>query len=151
LLDVNEITDVKAELQAYGIFNYASDAAFITALTKCCSDVMREKMLNVMQSGTYTYFQTLGKAGMSVDEVNVYWAEVYYTVSYFYKMRDRLDRSARVGNTESKSEGGISRTNSGYSGKAAVALEYSQRADSCLERAGFNMQAKLKVRGSIHA
>jgi hypothetical protein len=151
LLDVNEITDVKAELQAYGIFNYSSDAAFIVALTKCCADVMREKMLNVMTSGIYAYFQALGKAGMNVDDVNIYWAEVYYTVSYFYKLRDRLDRSARIGNTESKSEGGISRTSSGYSGKAAVAMEYSQRADACMERAGFNMQAKLKVRGSIHA
>ena len=151
-----EIPDIKAELKAYNVYSYATDAAFITDLTKFCDEVMREKMLNVMSLSVYQNLQAQGKTGLAAASdftlINAYWAEVYYTVSFFYKFRDRMDKAARIGYTESNtSPTGESKMISGYSGKQAAAFDYMQRADNCMQRAGFNTQAKLKVRGSIHA
>ena len=154
--NTNEIPDIKAELQPYNVYRFANDGAFTTALQARCDEAMREKMLNCMSSSTYTNWQNMGKAGMLADAdvtiINIYWAEVYYTVAFFYKYLDRLDKAARIGYTETRNEpGGGSRTISGYSGKHAAAFDYMKRADTCMQRAGFNTQDKLKVRGSIHA
>jgi len=153
-----EITDIKAELQAWTVYknHYADDAAFVTALTKFCGEAMRDEMLYYMDKSTYTTLQTQGKAGLLANYETTlyyaYWAEVYFTVAYFYRWLDRMDKAARIGYTETQNmAGGGSRMVSGFSGKDAASAEYIARAERCLSQAGFDTQKKMKVRGSVHA
>lgn len=153
-----EITDIKAELQAWSVYknHYADDAAFVVGLTARCAEVMREEMLYYMDSGVYDSLVSEGKAGLLANyETSLYyayWAEVYFTVAYFYRWLDRMDKAARIGYTETQNmAGGGSRMVSGFSGKDAVSAEYIARAERCLSQAGFDTQKKMKVRGSVHA
>jgi hypothetical protein len=153
-----EITDIKAELQAYSVYknHYVDDTAFIAGLTRFCGEAMREEMLYYMDSSVYESLQTEGKAGLLASYETTlyyaYWAEVYFTVAYFYRYHDRLDKAARQGYTETQGAvGGGSRMISGFSGKDAASAEYITRAERCMSQAGFDTQKKMKVRGSIHA
>lgn len=160
--NTNEITDIKKELQSYSVYGYDTDAEFDDAIEYAIDIAMRERMYpalcsnavdnatNASGAGVYDYYKALGKSGMDDTEINVYYAEVYFAVAEFLLLRDRLDKAARLGYTQTKSEGGVSTTISGYSGKDAVVKEYISKGNYCLGLAGYSSQNYIRPRCSIH-
>lgn len=153
MLDVtNEINDIKAELLSFEKYGFKTGKDFEAELTIAIETAKRERMLVYMESPeAYDHIATVGKANFTEEENNVYYAEVYYAVAEFLLKRDRWDKQMRLAVSESRSQGGSTRSLTGQSGKEAVAVKYLELANSCLSRGGYYPKNKLIARSSIHA
>jgi hypothetical protein len=148
----NTITDVKAELQTYDVYGYASDATFITALTAAVATARREQMIPVMGEDEYDALALLDKVSLTEEQTNAYYAEIYFALAEFVMLQDRKDKFMRRGRTESRSGANNSYSiTSGFSGKDVVAREYREKANAALAAAGYEPHVRIHVRSSIHA
>lgn len=148
--NTNEINDIKLELKTYQVYGFADDAAFITALTYAVERAKRERMFQIFDESEYDALAAIGKASMDVLQYDIYYAEIYFSIAEFFALRDRQDKTARLGYAETQNQGGNSRVVSGYSGKDAAVREYLDKAYACLGRAGYSVNKKLQVISSIH-
>lgn len=148
--NTNEITDIKLELKNYQVYGFASDSDFSTALTYAVERAKRERMYQIFDETEYDALSAIGKANYDVNQYDIYYAEIFFAIAEFFALRDRQDKAARLGYTETQNQGGASRVVSGYSGKEAAIREYLEKAYSSLARAGYAVNKKLQVQASIH-
>jgi hypothetical protein len=148
----NTITDMKIELQTYDVYGYSTDNLFVTALTEAVATARRERMIPIMGEGDYTALTALDKTGLTEDQTNIYYAEIYYSIAEYVLSQDRKDKFMRRGTTESRSGANNSYSiTSGFSGKNAVASEYISKGDACISAGGYDSGKRLIPRTSIHA
>jgi hypothetical protein len=151
LYPTTELDDVKIELQSGTVYGYPVADDFNTALTYAAGVAFTEDILPIVPQADYTKISTTLYAALSTAQLYVYRAEVYFIIAEFLSMIERKEIASKKSYVESKSEGGVSRSGGGFSGKAAAATKFIQKANYCLSMAGYNIQQKIKVRASIHA
>jgi hypothetical protein len=85
------MADIKAELENdFAYFGYATDALFVSAITRMNADVMRRYFIPRLGTTEYTRIATKNKAGLTVVEEALYWAEsggCRHTIKFFIRWR----------------------------------------------------------------
>lgn len=148
----NEMADIKKELLPAEKYGYDTPKEFDVDLAKAMETAIRERMLPALEDqAVYDYITTVGKANFTEEQNNIYYAEIFYVIAEFFLLLDRWDKQSRLGLGGSDSQGGVSRSISGYSGKEAMAEEYLEKAEACISRGGYYPKRTLKPRSSIHA
>src|SRR4030042_143672 len=137
------VIDAKKELQTYDVYGYETDDLFDDAIEYAFEQAAMNRMYPIMGIADYDYIATLDKGACNDAQLYIYWADVWYALGEFLLLRSRHEQYNRKGNSESRSQGGISASISGSSGKEKIASEYFQTGDRYMAMYGYDTQCKL--------
>lgn len=131
-------------------FSKSGNTEFNAALTEAVSKVERERMIPIMGESSYNTYAALDKDGLSTTQLNVYWAEVYWSVAEFALFLAKKDKFVRGGARESRTQGDVTEGTSGTVGKQLFAEAYIRKAQRYMAEGGYDSGIRLTRRISIH-
>jgi len=145
LSSTSTVTDVKYKLENdYSFFGFASDAAFVSAITSVADDILRTYFIPKIGQQEYDVIKAKDKVGLTEYQINLYWAEVF-TICY------ELIRWRTAKNTQMQSSADESLSVEGYTYKSGSAAGsspgdtsikfYFGKMFTYWKLAGFNIQA----------
>lgn len=137
------ITDVKKELEVYSFYDYATDDEFVDAI-KYASEEAERIIKKYISTAFYNTIQAKNKTGLEeYIENHIYQAEVYMICSMFLSLHDRKELFKRKAANESVSEGNVTHSTSGPTGKAMASSFYYTKAMKELSTAGYDTVIRL--------
>ncbi len=159
LSTTNTIIDIKKKLKNdYSYYGYSTAKDFDSDLETAVDDAKYETLLPILQQGQYAvisnaigYYDLIAskdKVDLTLSEGYIYRAEVYFACAQFMEDYARAENQSTLGDSESISVEGYSRSVSGSTtGKDVAVTEFMKKGRECLAQAGYKVGLQLQ-RGS---
>ena len=120
----------------YAFWGYGSDVAFEDTITTL-SDTSKFDLIQYIGEDEYDRIDALTYASMELDEQYIFMAEVYNIASKFVSYENEKEKQNRLGQSDSMSVTGYSRSVSGIAGKGQSAFQLTMQYWTYLQRAGY--------------
>jgi len=137
LSETSSIPDMKKELETYDVYGYDKESDFQNDLEYALEIAEKDRMIPVIGENTYDSLAGQDKSGLSTTQLYVYWAEVYYSLAEFCFLHARRDKYQRRSAREGRTQGDITYTNTGATGKEMIAYDYLTKADKSFSAGGY--------------
>ena len=112
----------------------------------------RNRMYIVLGETLYSELEAFDKTGLTTSQSYIYWAEIYYSIAEYYLFLARRDKFARRAARESRTQGDVTYSTYGATGKELSAYDYLAKGNFCMSEAGYGdyIRNRLTRRTSIH-
>lgn len=145
------MTDIKNELENYDVYGYENQSEFETNLEFALDIAIRDRIYPIIDETLYDVLADEDKTGLSTQQLYVYWAEIYYAVAEFCLFHARRDKYKRRSARETRTQGDVTYSNIGMTGKEMMAYDYISKGDKSLAEGGYHdVQVRLTRRTSIY-